>query len=200
MNEATFDSDVLGKPDEKWIIYLYTTEDCATCPKLAGIVHRDSKRLRNKVKVASINAQDTPKLAERLGVTTFPAIRYFLKSETGQRTEADAKEYKTLDIVTIMPLADDMLLHHDNELERLTDGRMFNMACKPRSICVVFFLPSAAPVEQAEYIELIHSEIKKIKDLNFVFFWTEYGVQTDIEEQLGLTSHSQPTGAALRPF
>ena len=99
-----------------------------------------------------------------------------------------------------MPLADDMLLHHDNELERLTDGRMFNMACKPRSICVVFFFPQVSAVEQAEYIETIHSEIKKIKDMNFVFFWTEYGAQSDLEEQLAITSHSKPMGAALRPF
>ena len=83
LDEATFDSDVIGKPDDKWIVYVYSTEGCTSCAKVANVVHRDSKRLRNKVKVASINAKDTPKLAERLGVTAFPTIKYFLKSENG---------------------------------------------------------------------------------------------------------------------
>jgi len=149
LDEATYEAEVLGKPDDKWIIYVYTTEDCATCPRLASIVHRDSKRLRNKVRVASINAKDTPKLAERLKVSEYPSIRYFTKSESGQRTDADAREYKATDVVTIMPLADDMMLHHDNEIEHLIDARTFNMACKPRNICIVFFLPKTSEEEKA---------------------------------------------------
>jgi hypothetical protein len=48
-----------------------------------------------------------------------------------------------------MPLADDMMLHHENELEYLQDSKTFNTNCKPRNTCVVFFFPDMTDEERA---------------------------------------------------
>lgn len=101
---------------------MFYTDDCEECKRIAHILNRDKRRLKNKVKVGIVNGKDQKGLVDKLSITKYPTIKYFISQE-GQRTLADTKDYEINELHTIMPLADDMIRNHANELEYLNDNR-----------------------------------------------------------------------------
>ena len=58
---------------------------CAPCKQLEPVVIRLAKRYQGRVKVAELNAADSPKTMERLGVMGTPTVVYFKDGHVVER-------------------------------------------------------------------------------------------------------------------
>lgn len=58
---------------------------CAPCKQLEPIIVRLARRYQGRVKVAEMNAADSPKTMERLGVMGTPTVLYFKNGHVVER-------------------------------------------------------------------------------------------------------------------
>ena len=76
--------------------------------------------MKDRVKIAVIDADENENLVKRLEIPEIPAVRYFVKSD-GKKTDKDAKYYNANGMKTIMNLVAKITQSGDHLLELLTD-------------------------------------------------------------------------------
>eukprot|EP00347_Sterkiella_histriomuscorum_P008531 403344742 len=200
LNEIQFNEDVLSGANS-WILLIFKEVNKDSL-KLAQTFKREQSRIKDKVKLAIIDVEQNPNIATRLGITEFPAVRYFMKSKDSKPlTEQNAQVAKTNGLTTLMQLVQRLSQSSEGLLERLTDQKQFNVKCKPRVVCVIFFMPADQSQDvQSQQLDTLRETVSKVDDVNLVYLWAIKDEQKDLETLLEIKPSENVQAAALKAF
>jgi thioredoxin 1 len=76
---ATFDEEVLAS--EKPVIVDFWAEWCAPCHFVAPVLDEIARERADELRLAKVNIDEEPDLAERYGITNIPTIVLFREGE-----------------------------------------------------------------------------------------------------------------------
>ncbi len=83
LTEATFDEVVNGSAEP--IIVDFWAEWCGPCKMVAPVLEQIADEQEGKVKVAKLNVDDAPAVAQRFGVMSIPTMIMFRDGEIERR-------------------------------------------------------------------------------------------------------------------
>jgi thioredoxin 1 len=75
INNANFESEVLKS--EKPVLVDFWAEWCGPCKMLGPVLDEIAGEQAGRAKVAKVNIDDNPELAERFGIRAVPTLLYF---------------------------------------------------------------------------------------------------------------------------
>jgi len=84
VNEVNFESEVLQS--NLPVLVDFWAEWCGPCRMLSPLLDEIATEQSDRLKVAKVNVDDSPALAERFGVQSIPTLLYFADGELRDRT------------------------------------------------------------------------------------------------------------------
>ena len=84
VSDATFDNEVAKS--ETPVFVDFWAPWCGPCRSVAPIVEELANQYQGKVKVAKINVDDSPEVAQKFMVTSIPTFILFKKGQAADRT------------------------------------------------------------------------------------------------------------------
>jgi thioredoxin 1 len=84
VSDETFDTEVAGS--DKPVFVDFWAPWCGPCRTVAPIVEDLASQYEGKVKVAKINVDDSPQVAQKFMVTSIPTFILFKKGQAADRT------------------------------------------------------------------------------------------------------------------
>ena len=91
ITEETFDAEVLASPVP--VLLDFTATWCAPCRALEPILHKLADERAGEIKVVTVDGDDNPGLAIRLGVRGFPTVVAFAAGkEIGRQVGLASKD------------------------------------------------------------------------------------------------------------
>jgi len=84
INEANFETEVLKSTEP--VLLDFWAQWCGPCKMLAHVLNEIASERAGLVKVAKVNVDENPVLAERLGIQSIPTLLYFLRGQLRHQT------------------------------------------------------------------------------------------------------------------
>ena len=84
INEANFESEVVQSNQP--VLADFWAEWCGPCKMLGPVLEEIALELDGRVKVAKVNVDTNPQLAERFGIQSIPTLLYFANGEIRDKT------------------------------------------------------------------------------------------------------------------
>lgn len=94
LNDANFEREVLRS--DQPVLVDFWAEWCGPCKMLAPVLEEIATERAGRVKVAKINVDENPALAERYGILSIPTLLCFAGGELRRRTLGAAGKKKIL--------------------------------------------------------------------------------------------------------
>src|SRR5688572_12725069 len=102
INQSNFETEVL-KSDQPVLVDFWA-EWCGPCKMLAPVLDEIAKE--QAVKVAKVNVDDNPALAQRYGIQSIPTLLYFNKGEVQSQTVGVVSKRKIVEQLEEVALAE----------------------------------------------------------------------------------------------
>jgi len=100
INEANFADEVIRSTQP--VLVDFWAEWCGRCKMLAPVLATEQD---GRAKVAKVNANENPALAQRFGIQSIPALLYFVKSELRHQTVGVAGKQRIVDTLDVLAAA-----------------------------------------------------------------------------------------------
>ncbi len=84
INEANFETEVLKSNQP--VLVDFWAEWCGPCKMLSPILNEVAAEQTGRVKVAKVNVDNNPALAERFGIQSIPTLLYFAGGDVRHKT------------------------------------------------------------------------------------------------------------------
>ncbi len=84
----------------------FWAEWCGPCKMLAPVLDEIAKEHATRVKVAKVNVDDHPALAERYGIQSIPTLLYFANGEVQNQTVGAITKKKIVEHLEALALAE----------------------------------------------------------------------------------------------
>src|SRR5215510_4907033 len=104
INETNFEREVLKS--EQPVLVDFWAEWCGPCKMLAPVLDEIAKEHADQIKVAKVNVEENPALAQRYGVQSIPMLLYFANGEVLSQTVGLVSKRKIMEQLEELALAE----------------------------------------------------------------------------------------------
>jgi thioredoxin 1 len=104
INQSNFETEVLKSNQP--VLVDFWAEWCGPCKMLAPMLDEIAKEHADRVKVAKVNVDDNPALAERYDIHSIPTLLYFAKGEVRNQTIGVISKWKIVKHLEELALAE----------------------------------------------------------------------------------------------
>jgi len=104
INESNFENDVMKSNQP--VLVDFWAEWCGPCKMLAPLLDEIAKEHADRIKVAKVNVDNNPALAERYDIQSIPTLLYFAKGEVRNQTVGVISKRKIVEHLEELALAE----------------------------------------------------------------------------------------------
>ena len=104
INQSNFENEVLKSNQP--VLVDFWAEWCGPCKMLAPLLDEITKEHADRIKVAKVNVDNNPALAERYDIQSIPTLLYFAKGEVRNQTIGVISKRKIVEQLEELALAE----------------------------------------------------------------------------------------------
>ena len=104
INQSNFETEVLKSSQP--VLVDFWAEWCGPCKMLAPLLDEIAKEHADRIKVAKVNVDNNPALAERYNIQSIPTLLYFAKGEVRNQTVGVISKRKIVEHLEELALAE----------------------------------------------------------------------------------------------
>jgi len=104
INQSNFETEVLKSNQP--VLVDFWAEWCGPCKMLAPLLDEIAKEHADRIKVAKVNVDNNPALAERYDIQSIPTLLYFAKGEVRNQTVGVISKRKIVEHLEELALAE----------------------------------------------------------------------------------------------
>jgi len=104
INQSNFETEVLKSSQP--VLVDFWAEWCGPCKMLAPLLDEIAKEHADRIKVAKVNVDNNPALAERYDIQSIPTLLYFAKGEVRNQTVGVISKRKIVEHLEELALAE----------------------------------------------------------------------------------------------
>jgi len=193
LTDSNFNKQVLDSKDI-WLVEFYAPW-CGHCQRLKPIYEEVATELKDKVKVAALDATENQIQANKYGVKGFPTIKLFVNGEAedynGGRTKEELVQFALAKLDENAPAPEVMQITNEDDIQK---------NCESKQLCIISVLPHILDCDakcRNEYLDTLKKIAEKFKKNQWAYLWSEAVEQPELEEALGLGGFGYPAMAAL---